>query len=309
MEDHKKFGTTDLLMLLAVLFWAVNFSFIKIALREFSPQAFNGLRLLFTSLILIFVLMISKEGFSVSKPDLWKIVLLGISGNTVYQMFFIHGLNRTTASNTSIILAMTPVFVAVLSTLIKQEKIHWAGWMGIFISFIGFYFLIANQGGSFHPSWNSLQGDLLIFTGNIFWALYTVFSKPLLEKISPLKLTTLTMAAGTFFYLLFAAEDIARLSWASISFKSWASLLYSAIFCLVIGYVIWYASVKRVGNSKTVIYGNITPVFTVLFAYIFLSERLSLSQAMAALIIFLGVYLTRSGYRYFKRIRPSKKDV
>lgn len=309
MEEHKKFGTTDLLMLLAVLFWAVNFSFIKIALREFSPQAFNGLRLFFTSVTLIFVLMISKEGFSVSKPDQWKIILLGISGNTVYQMFFIYGLNRTTASSTSIILAMSPVFVAVLSTLIKQEKIHWAGWMGIFISFIGFYFLIANQGGSFHLSSNSLQGDLLIFIGNIFWALYTVFSKPLLEKISPLKLTTLTMAVGTLVYLPFAAEDIARLSWSSISFKSWASLLYSGLFCLVIGYVIWYASVKRVGNSKTVIYGNITPVLTVLFAYIFLSERLSLSQAMAALVIFLGVYLTRSGYRYFRRASRSEKSV
>jgi drug/metabolite transporter (DMT)-like permease len=47
MEEYKKLGATDLFMLLAVMFWAVNFTVIKIALRQFSPQGFNGLRLLF----------------------------------------------------------------------------------------------------------------------------------------------------------------------------------------------------------------------------------------------------------------------
>jgi len=65
--------------------------------------------------------------------------------------------------------------------------------------------------------------------------------------------------------------------------------------------------VKRVGNSKTAIFGNITPVFAVISAYIFLSEKLTLLQMIGALIIFAGVYLTRSGYRFFEKrigVRP-----
>ena len=58
MEEPKKFGATDLFMLLAVLIWAINFSFIKIALREFSPLGFNGLRLILASLMLIIVLLV-----------------------------------------------------------------------------------------------------------------------------------------------------------------------------------------------------------------------------------------------------------
>lgn len=301
MEEHKKFGTTDLFMLFAILFWAINFSFIKIALREFSPMGFNGIRLFFASLILIVVLFIRGEGFSLAKSDILKIFFLSIIGNTAFQLLFIHGLNWTTASKTSVIMAMTPVFVALLSTLLKQEKIHWAGWVGIVISFIGFYFVITEQLGTFHFSWQNLRGDLMILAGNLFWAIYTVFSKPLLERISPLKLTSITLAIGVVFYLPFAVLDIRRLHWNEVSFQAWAILFYSSLFAIAISYIIWYASVKRVGNSQTAIYGYITPVFAMLFASIIISERITLLQIGGALIILVGVYLTRSGYRFFEK--------
>jgi drug/metabolite transporter (DMT)-like permease len=301
MEEPKGFGATDIFMLLAVLCWAINFSFIKIALREFSPLAFNGIRLLFASLILIIALFVRGEGFSLAKSDIPKIIFLAIIGNTAFQLLFIHGLNWTTASNTSVIMAMTPVFVALLSVLLKQEKIHWAGWLGIVISFIGFYFIITKQVGTFHFSWEELRGDLMILIGNLLWAIYTVFSKPFLEKISPLKWTSITLAIGTVFYLPFAASDIVRIQWGEISFQAWAALIYSGLFAIAICYVIWYASVRRVGNSKTAIYGYLSPIFTILFAYLLISERITLSQIGGALIILAGVYLTRSGYRLFEK--------
>lgn len=301
MNNHQKLGTTDFYMLLAVVIWALNFSFVKIALREFSPLGFNGIRLVFASLVLLLILLASKEGLFLTRSYFWRLFFLGIIGNTVFQILFIHGLNWSTASNTSIVMAMTPVFVALLSSLIKQERIHWAAWGGILISLVGFYFVIASQVGSFQYSWQTLRGDLMIFAGNLCWAIYTVYSKPILEKISPLKLTAITMSIGSVFFLPFSLRDILRLRPAAISSQAWASLLYSGLFALVISYLIWYASVKRVGNSKTAIFSNIIPVFTVLFAYIFLAERLTLLQIGGALIIFAGVYLTRSGYRFFEK--------
>jgi len=226
-------------------------------------------------------------------------------GNTAFQLLFIHGINWTTASKTSVVMAMTPVFVALLSTLLKHERIHWAGWLGIAISFIGFYFVITKQVGTFHFSWEELRGDLLILIGNVFWAIYTVFSKPFLEKISPLKWTSITLAVGAVFYLPFAASDIVRIQWSEVSFQAWGALIYSAIFAIAICYVIWYASVRRVGNSKTAVYGYLSPIFTIIFAYLLISERITLLQIGGALIIFGGVYLTRSGYRFFEKGKAS----
>jgi len=308
IEDvgYNKFGTTDALMLMAILFWAVNFSFVKIALRELSPLGFNGIRLLFASVVLVFILVLSGESLKVDQKTFWKLVFLGLIGNTAYQMFFIHGIDLTTASNSAIIIAMSPAFIALLSTLMKHERVHTAAWVGILFSFVGFYLVIASRFGTFQFSSLSVRGDLLIFCGNIFWTVFTVFSKPLLERMSPLKLTTLTMAIGTVFFLPFCIKDISHIPFRTVSLKAWGSLLYSGLFALVICYVIWYASVQRVGNTKTAIYDYLIPVFTAIFAYFFIDERITEQQAVGAIIIFVGVYLARIGYRRF--VRENEKN-
>jgi drug/metabolite transporter (DMT)-like permease len=294
--DYKKFGRTDVLMLLVTLLWGVNFSFVKIGLRELAPFGFNGFRLLLASSVLILILVLSGESFKVDRKTFGNVLILGLLGNTAYQMFFIHGINLTTASNTAIILAMTPVFIALISSLTKYERIHTATWAGILLSFVGFYLVISSRFGTFQFSSQSLRGDLLILSGNICWALYTVFSKPLLGRISPLKLTTLTMTLGTIFYLPFCVKDILRIPYSEVSTKTWMSIVYSGLFALVIGYVIWYASLRRVGSTKTAIYVYLIPIFAVIFASFILGERIMVQQGIGALIIFLGVYLARIGY-------------
>jgi len=304
-EEYKKFGTTDILMILIVLFWAVNFSFLKIVFREINPLSFNGLRMFLATIILISLLLLRGESLKIHSRDYWKILGLGVCGNTVFQLLFINGLNLSTASNSSIIIALTPVLVALLSSFLKHEKLHLLAWAGITISFLGFYLVVSSQYGAVRFSRQGLWGDLMIFGGNIFWALYTVFSRPMLSRFTPLKLTTLTMAAGTVFFIPFCVNDLVKLDFHAVSFQGWSILAYSAVFSLVIPYVVWYASVKRVGNSKTAIYDNLIPVLTIMIAYLLLDERIVPVQALGAAVILAGVYLTRSGYLlFFRRRRP-----
>lgn len=301
MEDQEKFGLTDMYMVMAVLFWSINFPFLKIVLRELSPLAFNGIRMTFASAVLVGLLHLTKQGLRVPKEDIGRLIVLGIVGNTIYQLLFIHGLDLTSASSTAIIMAMTPASVAVLSSLFKHEKVHWVAWLGIVLSFVGFYLVITEQPGTFVFSWQNLKGDMMIFFGNIVWAVYTVFSKPFLERTSPLKWSSLTLAVGTVFYLPFCIPAFLAQDFDTVSVKAWSILIYSGLFALAFSYVAWYASVKRVGNSKTAIYGNMTPIMTVVFASIFIAERISLWQAMGTLIILFGVYLTRSADRLFRK--------
>jgi drug/metabolite transporter (DMT)-like permease len=288
-------------MLVAVVLWAVNFSLVKVALKEMSPMGFNGIRLAFASILLILFLAVKRECFRVDGPDFWKLVALGIVGNTAYQILFINGIYVTTASNTAIIIAITPAFIAMLSSVLKHERLNWAAWTGILISFVGFYLVILRNSGKPTFSGEGLKGDLLILAGTVCWAVYTVLAKPLLRKISALKLTAITMAVGTAFYLPFAIRDIIHIPYAEVNVKSWASLAFSGLFALAVCYVIWYESVQRVGNSRTAIYDNLIPILTVLFASLLIGEKLSPLQGVGMVVILAGVYLTRSGYRFFER--------
>jgi drug/metabolite transporter (DMT)-like permease len=299
--SQAEFGRTDLWMLVAVILWAVNFSLIKIALREFSILAFNGIRLSFASLVLLLFLLLKGEGFHVQRRDLIKLFLMGLLGNTFYQLVFMFGFDMTTASNSAIIIAVTPAIIALLSALLKHESVHWAAWLGIAVSFAGLYLVVTNQLGTVELNRIRMKGDLLIFLGVLFWAVYTVAAKPLLERISPLKLTAFSMGLGTLAYLPFCVKSILAEDYTRISAGAWGSLLFSGFFALAVCYVIWYMSVKKVGNSRTAIYDNLIPVMTVFFAWLFLGERLSLLQGVGAAVIFLGVYLARKGYLWFTR--------
>ena len=300
-ENSSRLGATDLFMLLAVLIWAFNFSVVKIALKEFTPGSFNGPRLTIASLLLLLFLRLKEGSVAPPRGDFLRLLVLGVVGNTFYQFLFINGIHRTSASTTSLILTMTPILIALFSAVFIRERIHWVGWLGILTSFFGLYFVVFENSAGISLGEKVLSGNLMILVGNLFWAIYTVFSKPLLERMSALRLATLTLSFGTLFYLPLTVREIAALDWGSLSARSWAALAFSAVFAIAISYVIWYSSVKRVGNTKTGIFGNITPVFTVFFAQLFLGERIGLTKVIGALVIIVGFYLTRFGHRWFRK--------
>jgi drug/metabolite transporter (DMT)-like permease len=294
------FGLSDVLMLSTVVLWGINFSLVKIGLREISPPGFNGLRLMVTAALLLGLLAFSKRKFrGLVRADLWKLALIGIMGNTVYQVLFIGAMSRTTASNTSFILSTSPVFVALLSAVLRIERIHWAAWLGIFISLAGLYLVISRMNGGFDPASASAKGDIMIFFGTILWSGYTVFSKPFLQRLTALQFSAVTVAFGAAAYIPLTVGEIFRIPWAAVSSEAWGALVASALFGLVIGYLVWYYSVQRVGNARTAIYSNLTPVLTAFFAWALLGEAMFAVQLVGAAVILVGVYLTRAGYRFF----------
>jgi drug/metabolite transporter (DMT)-like permease len=292
--NGNRWGATDLWMLLTTMVWGVNLSMIKFSLRDFaSPHGYNGIRLTIASVVFLGVLFFRRENLTLRMGDWWRVAGLGILGTTLYQLLFIRGINLTTASASSMIMPMTPVFIALLSFAFKLERIRRGAWIGIAVSFIGVYLVISGKNGWAAPTWQSAQGAVLLLLANLSWALYTVFSKPLLERISPVKLAVLTTSIGTLFYLPFAVPAIRNVSWASVSPGAWAAMLYSSILAIVVCFSVYYASVRKVGNTKTGIYSNLNPVFATIFAFFFLSERISAVEICGAIVIFIGVYLTR----------------
>ena len=102
---------------------------------------------------------------------------------------------------------------------------------------------------------------------------------------------------GTVFLIPPSLPAVMRQEWSAVSQGSWIALVYSFTFALVICHILWYRSVKKVGNVRTAIYSNLVPVFATLFGVLLLGERLTAAVGIGATCILGGIILTRIGQR------------
>jgi drug/metabolite transporter (DMT)-like permease len=291
----KKISSNDFLMLLVVAIWGLNFSLVKIALREIPPLPYNGIRLLLAAAVLLVWLFLSEKNLRLRRQDVPKIILLSLSGYTLNQYLFITGINLTTASNTAVIFGSTPIIISLLSSFFKHEKLKPLGWLGIALGFAGIYLVISGRAGGFSLTQQTWKGDLLLFAAVFSWAYYSVSARPLLRIYSPLKFTAVTMGLGALMFFPFSIAHLRTLPYASISLQAWLCMLYSGVVVISLAFVLWFFSVRKVGNTQTAVYSNLQPVLAVVFAHLLLGETVTSTLLLGALVVFTGIYFIRRG--------------
>jgi len=288
-----RFSATDLMLITMSAIWGLNFTVVKASLTDFSPLTFNAIRFGTSSLFLLSMLWVREHRVGIRRKDVSRFVMLALIGNTAYQLFFINGIALTTATNSALILATTPIFIVILSAVLDIEKLTSPIIQGVVLSFLGVAMIVLGSREALAFTDQSLIGDLLIVANPISWSIYTVLSKPMLKEYSPLKLTTVTMAIGTIPLVLVAIPSLNAQNWSSIPFAAWAGLAFSAVFAIGIGYVLWYTGVSRIGSARTAIYDNLVTVFAVASAWILLSETMTAIQIAGAILVFVSLYLVR----------------
>jgi drug/metabolite transporter (DMT)-like permease len=280
-------------MLTVCLIWGMNFGITKLALAEIPPLPFTAIRFAAASVLLWLIVRLLEGPTGVPAGAMKTLILLGVLGNTCYQLAFTVGLDHTTATNSALILSMLPTVVAVLGGLLGLERItRRMGW-GIVIGTVGVVIVIATRGVGFRS--DTLPGDLLTVAAVFCWAGYTLGLRRVPAGVSSLRVTTITTIAGTPGLLLAGLPGVLRLNWSAVSAQAWAGLGYAATFSLVFAYLLWNRSVKAVGGTRTAIYMCVTPLVAATGAWLLLGERPHALQGLGAVLIVTGVLLTRAG--------------
>lgn len=293
MRRALTFTPFDGLLLLMVLIWGANYSVVKAAIEEIPPQAFNALRMSVASAV--FAAALVARGLPrVARADWGSLALLGAVGHFVYQVCFMGGLARTTASNSALIIGCSPVAVSIASALAGHERVPRSQWAGVLLSIFGVY-LVVGTGAEFGGS--SLAGDLLTLCAVGCWAVYTVGSRPLLSRYSPLAVTGITMLAGTALYVPASFPQLAQVEWGRVPAWTWAATVLSALLALNVAYLIWYTSVQRIGNVRTSAYSNFIPLVAMSVAAVALGETIAAPKLAGAGAILAGVVVTRIAAR------------
>jgi drug/metabolite transporter (DMT)-like permease len=283
---------TYLLLITMVVIWGVNFSLVKWALSEMSPLAFNAVRFTLAA-SLIFALLLIQEGWRpVPLTDMLRIFGLGLLGNSVFQMLFIEGISLTTAGNSSLFLATTPVWTAVLSMIMRKDRLNRVAWAGIGLASIGVVLVTIGGGQEFSLRGSNTIGNLLIILAAFSWAAYSVLSRDLLQRYSPLRLTALAMVTGSVGLWMFAIPAVIKQSWTAVSWRGWGIVVYSGALAIVAAYIIWAAGVKRIGPARTAIFSNLTPIVAFIAASLMLGEPITWLQGLGGAAVLYGVSLT-----------------
>ncbi len=296
----------DTLLLLMALIWGTNYSIVKTAFSELNPQAFNAMRMLMASGAFLIVMGVARltsgrDGAAASpvfrtptrltRRDWLELLGLGLVGHLLYQYFFIGGLALTTVANSSLMLAATPVVIALLSAVFGQERVSRRHWAGAALSMLGIYIVV---GHNVSVSAQGLTGDLMMVVAVICWAIYTLGARRLISRHSPVGVTGVSMTIGTLLYVPLMWPHVRAVEWTRVSGATWLSLVYSSIFALGVAYTIWYAAVQKIGSARTAVYSNVIPLVAMATAVVFLGEPLELTKIVGAAAVLVGVALTRT---------------
>jgi drug/metabolite transporter (DMT)-like permease len=285
------FATDALLVLMAVI-WAVNYTVAKYGTRTVHPLAYNAVRIVMAVIALLGIgRVLSHE--RPTRRDLIALMAIGLLGHGVYQVCFIEGLARSRAGTVALMLAASPAFVAIVGRIFRIERIGPRGWSGIALQLVGIAFVVFGS-VAHSTSGDSLFGSSLLVAGSLCWAFFATLIKPYTERLSGINVGAYSQAGGAVFVALVGIPSIVATDWAAVPAPVWGAIIYSGIGALVIGNLIWYYGVSKIGPTHVSMFSNLQPLVALAVAWIVLGEVPTLWQGLGAGSIMTGLVITRT---------------
>lgn len=273
-------------VILTVCIWGGNVVLLKVLLKYLPPGVINAGRLGLASVVLLLVLFASRAKVRLTAREWGALALVGLLGNSVFQLLFLGGIQRSPAGISSVVNGVVPVFVALLSPLLGARVTLRQG-LGIALSLLGMLGLVLASRAPGVPI--TLAGLALLLLAALTWSVYTLAGRPLTERLGSLPFVALSLSLGSSPYLLSSLPDLTRSSAPTLV---WLGVALSALLANVFAYQAWANGVQVLGAARTSVWNNLAPVVGLVLAFVVLGERLPLPVWPAVAVILLGVALT-----------------
>ena len=286
-------------LILVNLIYALNYTIAKDVMPEYiQPSGFILLRVIGGS-ILFFLTYLFFVKERVKKKDFFRLMLCGLFGVAINQLFFFEGLNLTTPINAAIIMTISPVLVIITSAIIIKEKITVRKIIGIFLGLIGACILILNSGDiSFENDF--FTGNILVLINATSYAIYLVLVKTLMKRYNPITVMFYVFIFGLIFVLPFGIDEIQKIDLTTFNEEIYLKIGFVVICTTFIAYMFNAFALKSLNPSVVSVYIYLQPLLASLIAIALNSDSLSLVKILSAIFIFSAVFLVSI---------PSKKVI
>jgi len=285
---------------IATLIYGLNYTIAKDAMPLYvKPNAFILLRV-GGALLLFWIAGFFVKKEKIERKDFVTVFFAGLFGAGINMLSFFKGLSLTTPIDASVITVMTPIIVFIISLIFLKEKVVKHRLIGAFVGLMGALVLVVYG----HASKANLDavfiGNLFVFLNAIFYSLYLVIVKKLLEKYNPLTFVKWIYLCGFFIVLPFGFYDFLEINWNTMPSNIWFSVLFVIIGTTFFAYILNLIALRRLKPTTVSSFIYLQPVVATIFALITKSDTIDFVKIIAAVFIFIGVYLVS---------RPEKKSI
>jgi drug/metabolite transporter (DMT)-like permease len=276
------------------LAFGLSFVATKTALKGFEPLLLALLRFTLAGGILFVVWRLRPVREPVTRRELGRLALVGFVSLTVYFSFENTGIARTSASEAAILIATIPIFVALIGAFLPAERLTRRQWAGILLSFAGIVGLVLAAGGA---GGGSLTGNLLVLAASVSAAIYSILARRLLVSRSALFVTAWQNLFGALFIAPLALIEALVLGVRRPTAPAAGGVLFLTLVCSIVAYLLLNYAFRFLPAGRVSVFINLTPIVAVASAYVLLGDRLTAAQAVAAVVVVAGVWVTNSGGR------------
>ena len=275
----------------AAVLWGGSIVAQKMALGSFSPVEASVLRDIGGLVILLATWWWQDGTFAkLTKADVRTLCWLGLCvlGN---HLLILIGLRYVSGAVAGVIIGSSPVATALLSAIMIQDVPLRTVWVGAVLSCAGVG--LVSVAGFSAAGDQPLLGGLLVFLGVVSWALYSIGSRSIMERVSALTVNWTTLLVATILQvpLLWTDRKMLDAGVVSVTTSDWLALGYLIFFATAVAQQAWLFGVNGVGPTRASVFGNLTPVATIGLSALILHESVGAIEVIGFLFILTGVWV------------------
>jgi drug/metabolite transporter (DMT)-like permease len=274
-----------------MIFWAFSFIWFKVANKNFNPITIVFIRLLFSTILMTVFLIATKNYMKIKKADRKLFLMLAVFEPFFYFLGESFGLTYVSATVCSVMISTIPVFATIGAWIIFREKLKAINYAGILFSFIGVLIFILNSDGSISFS---VHGLLLLTLAVLSAVGYNLTLSRLVGTYSPVYIVNVQNIIGAVLFLpLFLIFDVRQFATMHLTFEMFKPIIELSIFASCGAFILFAYSVKQMGITRANVFSNCIPVFTAIFSFILLGEKLTFQNIAGMAIVIAGLFMSQ----------------
>ncbi|WP_166219295.1 DMT family transporter [Pseudomonas atagonensis] len=277
------------------MIWGGTFVAGRFLAGSLTPLFAASLRFLLASAALLVFLWLARIPLARPTPRQWlQLALLGFFGIFFYNLCFFYGLQYINASRASLIVALNPAVIGVVSWLLFKERLGRLKVAGIAICIAGAGLVIVSRNpqllGTTPDAW---KGDLLILGCVLGWGVYSLFSRGLNQALGPVQTVTYSILIGTLMLCTLAAlrGEVSGAALMTLGIAQWLSLIYLGVLGSALAYIGYYDGIRKIGATRSGVFIALNPLTAVILGALLLGEQLTLTMCVGGALILAGIYL------------------